>query len=197
MCEMAIVITVLFILIPNISRADLRLCGVNPSQNEFQTLLNCKEKERYQSSSETLKCYGETFSTAKKMLGSKTVGELSPLARYLLSGARKRYQKSDEENKLLSFYETTELHRLTKECIEGKSGPCLGSPDLQRKAKASLPHVEKLQTLHYVFFSSIGEINNLTKGATPLVSIRELPSKHRPKRSFEESLWHVRTADKE
>ncbi|MAW07848.1 MAG: hypothetical protein CME61_06140 [Halobacteriovoraceae bacterium] len=191
---------------PNISWADLGLCGVDTSQFEFQNLLECKRKERYQSSSETLKCYGKIFSEAKKGLGSKTVEELSPLARDLLSIIRSRYEKGDEENKFLSFYETTELHRVTKKLAEKgevekgfieawakmndnisfeQARSQLTAPALKDLAKKALPRVEKLQTYHYIFFNSIGEINYLTKGHTPLVSIKELKAEHRPKRSYE------------
>ena len=87
--------------------------------------------------------------------------------RDLLSLHRQNYARTDEENKILDFYETTELYLETLDCATGKSKICDSREDLAQMAKDSIPEAIKLQSYHHALIEASKAITKLKKLTNP------------------------------
>ena len=166
-------------LLPLSSKANLGLCGVNQENSHVKAVTSCHQRSRSLSPKQEYECYLEAYEGAMSELKSASISEQSPELRSFLSITRKNFQMGDQAKRLLNYYETTELYRLSNECKnqqvsffektpEGEHSlstrECLISGDQLDQA---LEVAERSQSAHYALFNAGRKLNQLKKLLSP------------------------------
>tara|TARA_B100000925_G_scaffold291835_1_gene281790 strand:- start:1708 stop:5607 length:3900 start_codon:yes stop_codon:yes gene_type:complete len=155
---------IFFILISLNLNADIKDCGLDKNHPSLQKYNECYSNSNTSPAGQTLECYFDLYKNSLKRLGAKSIYERSPLMRDLLSIHRQKYSHSDEKNKILNYYETTELYLQTLECSKGQGPICSEDrDDLITYAKESIPEAIDLQSNHHALKMASKEIKKLQK----------------------------------
>ncbi len=169
-----------FSLLPLLSKANLELCGVEQENTHVKAFTSCHQKSGTLSPRKEYECYLEVYENAMSELKTASIAKQSPELRSFLSITRANFQTGDQAKRLLNYYETTELYRLSSECkqdqqvsffeetLNGEHSlsirECLISGD---KLDQALEVAKKSQSAHYAMFNAGRKLNQLKNLLSP------------------------------
>jgi hypothetical protein len=142
---------------------SLNDCGINQNNKSIQKIIECESKNNQ----EKLNCLFKEYQSVIKGLENTKVVERSPLLRDFLSLNRQKFNISDEEQRILTLYETTNSYIDLKNCSEGIHQECATRPEIQSMAISDLASAKTLQSNQYALILLSRRINKLKKIIPP------------------------------
>ena len=163
--------------------AGIEKCGIDLNTPGGQELKQCQDRvDSGQSVRQQYECFLQVYENSIDELESQTINERSPVLRYFLTITRDNFQIGNEPNRLLNFYESTEIYRIATECQNnsvnifkqnengtheiGKES-CNFDKEVLDKA---IEEARKVQSNHYALFEAGKKLNNLKHLLNPQVN---------------------------